>query len=115
MKRGATTLTRVLSHVLFLTALVAVGCSRAASPGPLAVVLATDPDSKRSTVRVEGLSAADLESLQNANLNDDQWAALLHVTVANGPANAPTVAGRFVTTVTAIEFTPRFPFDPGRQ
>jgi hypothetical protein len=107
------TFTAALPHCL-IAALLIAGCSRQAS-SPLTVVLATDPDSRRSTVRVEGLSTEELESLQAARLSDERWAALLRVTVANGPDGAPTVAGRFVTTSTAIEFTPRFPFDPGRK
>jgi hypothetical protein len=94
--------------LLFLSA-----CAR--PPGILEVGLVTDPSTQRSIVRVTGLSSEELSSLRSSTRTDDQWPALLRVTVANGPAEAPPIAGRFSVTSTAIEFVPRFPFDPGRE
>jgi hypothetical protein len=111
-KRGTTTLKRLLSHA-FLVVVCASACSRPA--GPISITLVTDPNQKSNTVRVTGLSSAEISSLRQASLSDEQWSALLRVSVANGPAEAPPVIGRFDVTGDAVMFTPRFPFDPGRE
>jgi len=103
-----------LPHCLIATLLVVAACtSRPAEPITLAIE--ADPDSKATSIRVKGLSSDELSSLTRASLTEEQWQALLRVTVANAPAGAPPVAGRFTVTPSAVEFTPRFPFEPGRH
>src|SRR5262245_41243588 len=103
-----------LPHWLIASLLVVVAaCSRPA--GPISITLVTDPTHKSNAVRVTGLSSAEISSLRQASLNDEQWSALLRVSVANGPADAPPVIGKFNVSSDAVIFTPRFPFDPGRE
>lgn len=66
-------------------------------------------------MRVTGLSAQELASLESARLDDDAWARLLRVTVDGAPPDGPPIIGRFVISSSALEFTPKFPFDPGRR
>jgi hypothetical protein len=58
------------------------------------------------------LSSAELTSLRSVSWSDREWQALLAVTV-KGAEGVPVV-GRYVATGGALEFHPRFPFDPGR-
>jgi hypothetical protein len=107
---GRELLTRLIAP--FFCVVIAAGCSR---PAPISITLESDPDSKASHIRVSGLSSDELQSLQRASFSEDQWTALLRVTVANSAAGAPPVAGRFNVGARVLEFTPRFPLDPGRQ
>jgi hypothetical protein len=100
---------------LFLAAALLVGSACGHPPGAIDVALAAAPATHASVVRVLGLSSDELASLRRAALNAGQWSALLRVTVANGPADAPAIAGRFSVTSAAVEFAPSYPFDPGRE
>lgn len=51
--------------------------------------------------------------MQHAPGSGPTWDSLFRVTV--GPANTPSVAGRYVASDTALEFEPLFPLDPGRE
>ncbi len=64
-------------------------------------------------MRVSGLSSAELSSLASAHLSDDAWTRVLRVSV-DERADAVPVIGRVTVTSSALDFTPRFPFDPGR-
>ena len=59
-----------------------------------------------------GLSSAELSVLRGAPLDDAGWNAILNVHVA-GNDSLP-VSGSYAVAADAVEFTPRFPFDPGR-
>ncbi len=98
------------SPLFFMTFIVFLlfTCSSCNSPaaGPLLVTLS-------DAVVVTGLSGGELRSLRSANWNDDNWQALLRVTVTGN--NTSAVAGKYVVTPQALRFEPRFPFDPGRS
>jgi hypothetical protein len=69
-------------------------------------------------VEVRGLSGHDRAALSRVNLTDDEWSAVLRVTVespgaAQGAAPAP-MAGRYVVD-DSVRFIPMFPLDPGRR
>ena len=59
-----------------------------------------------------GLSGQELAGLRAAVWREESWQALLTVTVGDGESTP--VAGRYIATREALEFHPRFPFDPGR-
>jgi hypothetical protein len=96
----------LLCALLVLTA--GSACSRPA--GTLEISL--DPS---SVIRVRGLSSAELSALRAAAWDDSAWRALLSVRVAGASSDAPPVSGRYAVTGDAVEFTPAFPFDPGRR
>jgi hypothetical protein len=64
-------------------------------------------------VRVTGLSSGETAALGRAELDAAGWQAILGVTVAGG--TGAHVAGAFAVSGEAVEFTPAFPFDPGRE
>jgi hypothetical protein len=103
-------------RALRLAALVAFAlagaCGEAA--GPLSIALIPATSSSPALVRVSGLSSSELASLRAAGLDNDAWAQLLRVNVDGAPADTPPVLGRFAITSAALDFTPAYPFDPGR-
>ncbi len=104
-----------LLFLVFLFLSVAAACGRAAdsAAGPLNATLAAGKTPADTFVRVTGLSAAELRALKDARLAEPAWQQLLRVTVSDNSV-AP-IAGRFVVTDDAVEFHPRFGFDPGRS
>jgi hypothetical protein len=71
--------------------------------------------SSGAVIDVVGLSPATVRSLREHPPSDDDWPALLHVSIAGAdPSNLPAVAGRYEVTNGGIRFTPGYPFDPGR-
>jgi hypothetical protein len=91
---------------------IAAACSRPDDTLRIALETAGAPP---AVVRVSGLSERELAALQAARMTDDTWPRLLRVAVAGGPADQPTVVGRYAVTASGLEFTPRFGFDPGRR
>jgi hypothetical protein len=103
-----------LSHPFVRTLIALALCGACSRPaGPLQISLATD-ESRRSAVRVVGLSSSELASLKAKAPDDPQWTSLFAVRVA-GAADVPPVSGRYRVVSDALEFTPLFPLDPGRQ
>jgi hypothetical protein len=86
-------------------------CSR--SPSSLDITLTPGSAARPAVVRVTGLSSAEIEALRGAGLDTAGWQSLLGVTVAGGTGAG--VAGRFAIAHGTLEFTPAFPFDPGRE
>lgn len=64
-------------------------------------------------IEVTGVSRLDLAALSSARLTDDEWSAVLRVSVQQTPP-APAMAGRY-DVGESVRFTPRFPLDPGRK
>ncbi len=93
-----------------LVCLTLVGCS--SPPGAIEITLTAGSAELPAAVRVTGLSSAELSALRGAVWREEGWHALMAVTVS-GTEGIP-VAGRYVTSDDALEFYPRFPFDPGR-
>ncbi len=93
-----------------LTLLALAGCSSA--PGPIAIALDPGGADTPASVRVSGLSADELTALRGVAWREEAWHALMTVTVAG---EAIPVAGRYIASREALEFHPRFPFDPGRS
>lgn len=98
----------IASLVLF-----APGCRSSDPPaGEIAVGLAGTQDPRHTTIRVTGLSGAELRALNDARLSDDAWLALLRVGVSGNETGA--VVGDYVIENGALEFRPRFPLDRGQ-
>jgi hypothetical protein len=98
--------------VLFLLAVtVELSCSR--PPTPLVISLAPASGSTPAFVRVTGLSSAETNALRASPLPDATWETLFHVRVAGN--DQLNVAGTYSVSPDAVEFRPRFPFDPGRS
>ncbi len=98
----------VASLILF-----AHGCRVADQPaGDIAVHLAGGQNPADTTIRVTGLSNAELRALTNARLSDEAWQALLRVGVIGNDV-AP-VTGDYFVQDGALAFRPRFPFDRGQ-
>jgi hypothetical protein len=65
-------------------------------------------------IEVAGLSSRDLDRLRRVSWTREDWERLFRVTVA--PDNgAAAMLGTYGIISDALRFTPRFPFDPGRQ
>ena len=123
-ENSALGVTRDLHRRLLLAALLAVtaACSGGQdTAGPTVEIrmqTVTDgPDG--ASIEVGGLTAEDLNALRAAGLRDDEWAALLRVTVAreddDGELEIPPVLGSHaIGDDGLLRFSPMFPFDPGR-
>ena len=95
---------------------IALGaCNRAPElpPSAITIDLVTGATTSDAVVRVTGLSGEELRSIASAGFDDAAWQSLLRVTVSDAEASG-AVAGRYGVTATAVEYRPRFPFDPGR-
>jgi hypothetical protein len=92
----------------------ACGGSSAASPPPEIQL-----NSSLNTVDVIGLPAASLRALSRTELTNDEWQALLRVSVKGAssaqPGGPAAVAGRYAVADGSLRFTPMFPFDDGRE
>lgn len=96
-------------RAVLLALAAAAACARFTPP---AVVLNT----QLKTVDVVGLPPATLEALSAIDWTDEQWQSLLRVSVrAAAGEGRPPVAGRYAVTGRTLRFTPRFPFDEGRE
>ena len=94
-----------------LVALVAtLGCDR---PSMLTIAL----NQQLKTIDVGGLSSSQLARLSSPGWNDEQWQALMRVSVKQpaGSARPPAIAGRYAVAGSLVRFTPMFPFDDGRE
>ena len=83
----------------------------------LAVRLDASPaDGSPARFEVQGLSAAELADLAEADWDTDHWQALFALYVA-GPqrdtGDLPAVLGAYEVNADALRFTPRFPLSPG--
>jgi Photosynthetic reaction centre cytochrome C subunit len=88
-------------------------CSTPASseaPSSLRITLLDQADA----IEVTGLFSRDLDRLRRVSWQQEEWERLLRVTVAPD-SGAQAMLGTYVVTSDALRFTPRFPFDPGRQ
>jgi hypothetical protein len=91
---------------------LSAGCGQPAAP--LSVSIVPPTASAKAFITVAGFSSEELSALARANFNNDQWVALMRVTVDGPPASNPPVTGQYRVTSTAVDFVPLFPFDPGR-
>jgi hypothetical protein len=118
MWKGATLF--FMTFIPFMAFIFVLSCSAPRrDAGPLQITL-RQIDAKPGTfapgpyaIVVSGLSTAELQSLKSAAWQDEAWHTLFRVSVTGNDAAA--VAGRYVVTSEAIQFEPRFPFDPGRS
>lgn len=96
-------------------AAAAMACARSdAGPSEWAPVIRLVPSSADGPARVEvaGLPASVLDDIDDEELADAEWSALLRVSVSD---EAPAVLGSYEVRDGALRFTPAFPFDPGRE
>jgi hypothetical protein len=105
-------------RVIALAAAVAAGCARGGGVPSSPVIRLDTTNPELPVVEVTGLSAPDLAALSRLNLTEDEWSALLRVSVSGKtgqPAGEmPAVTGRYAV-ANGIRFTPAFPLDPGRD
>jgi hypothetical protein len=97
---------------MLLAAAVLTACTNRSSP-QIRFNTETQP---RGVVEVTGLPASSLEMLSSTTVSEDDWHALLRVSVKvpDKTAQRP-VAGNYQIADGVIRFTPLFPFDAGRQ
>ena len=86
-------------------------CGRAPASSPQIRLETSNPES--AVIEVTGVSRPNLAALSSARLTDDEWSAVLRVSVQQTPP-APGMAGRY-DVGESVRFTPRFRLDPGRQ
>jgi len=103
-------LSRVAGVAGLLVLALTAGCGQPAAP--LTIFIA--PATGHAVIRVGGLSSGELSSLQRATFTQAQWLALMRVTVDGPPDSNPPVAGTYRVSGGSLDFTPTFPFDPGR-
>ena len=108
-------MTRRTFPVLVIAAIAAAGCGRAASAPSSPSIRLDTINPQQAAVEIGGISRADLDALSRLGLSDEEWPAILRVTVRPAQtADAPPVVGRYVVG-DSIRFIPSFPFDPGRD
>ena len=105
----------------------AAACSGAGGPdttAPTVEIRMTPADgSADANIEVAGLGGGDLDALLAAGLSDAEWAELFRVTVVredreddDDGVDIPPVLGSYhVGDDGLLQFTPMFPFDPGRR
>ena len=98
-----------IRSVIAALTIFSLSCSRNAAP--LEITLSPGSAATPAVVRVTGLSSSEAAALRR--LDPAGWPSVLGVTVAGG--TGATVAGAFAVTGDAVEFTPAYPFDPGRE
>ena len=96
--------------------LAAASACREHRTRPPAIIIAIGRASTQATgtlpVVVLGIDDANLKSLATSHWSNEQWRALLRVTVAGG--DSVPIEGRYYVTDSSAEFSPTFPFDAGR-
>ncbi len=104
----------VLRGAFCLLLISSSSCSRSSGP----VIHLDTTDRNRTEIEVSGLSRADLTALSRAELSEDEWTALLRVTLRSSASafgdESPAMAGRY-TVKDSLRFSPSFPFDSGRD
>lgn len=97
------------------------GCSRSDAGNSIdadpRIQLMPAHDGAGSLVEVIGVPARDLVTLERQALTQEEWSALLRVSVADnarGNANQPAMLGSYSIDREAIRFKPLYPLDPGR-
>jgi hypothetical protein len=106
--------------VFVLAALACVAaCGRMTAPDKPPRIALSIPggDPASAFVEVRDLPVSTLARLRSRAMSRDEWTTLLRVTVAaqHDVADRPAVAGAYEVTADGIRFTPRFPFDAGRE
>lgn len=104
---------RVVAALVLFLAAATLGASCSRPPTPLEISLVPASASTVAFVRVTGLSPAEARTLHSSPLSDAAWEDILRVRVAGN--DEMNVAGTYSVTSGAVEFRPRFPFDPGRS
>lgn len=99
--------------LVLLLAVAAHGLSCSRPPTPFEISFVPASTSTPAFVRVTGLSPAEARTLRSSPLSDSAWEAILRVRVSGN--DALNVAGTYSVNSGAVEFRPRFPFDPGRS
>jgi hypothetical protein len=98
-----------------LAAVIPLGCSGGASPASPQIQFNTAAQ-PTGVVEVTGLPSSILNALSSASVSEDEWRALLRISVkSTGSPDQPAVVGKYAVTSGVIRFTPMFPFDSGRQ
>ena len=96
----------------YFAALLVAAASLACGPS---AVYSIGLNSRLKTIDVGGISPAALSQLAKAGWTEEQWQALMRVSVQSpGGAAMPAVAGRYEVNGAVLRFTPQFPFDAGR-
>lgn len=104
---------RAIRPAALVALALTLGCGQPA--GPLSIGFLPATSTSPAVVRVTGLSSAELSSLGATPFDEAAWARLFRVSVDPAAPDAPPVAGRFTVTSSSLDFTPRYPFDPGRR
>src|SRR5579862_4219152 len=96
---------------------LAVSCRREPADPPATPVITLHPQNgaQAAFITVTGLSTSERSSLREARLSPAGWPPIVRVTVGEAAGDGlPPVQGRYEVTDGGIQFTPLFPFDPGR-
>jgi hypothetical protein len=96
----------------YFAALSVAAASLACGPS---AVYSIGLNSRLKTIDVGGIPPSALSQLDKAGWTEEQWQALMRVSVQSpGGATMPAVAGRYEVSGAVLRFTPQFPFDAGR-
>src|SRR6188508_544906 len=104
---------KLVSLLIAAAGAFACGRDRVEDSRPLVISLVPPAGTRPARILVTGVDGASLRALKSAPGSGSPWDSLFRVTV--GPINAPSVAGRYAASDTALEFEPLFPLDPGRE
>lgn len=99
-----------------LLAAAAAACREHRAPGGPIVISIGPPGEQGDQTRrlvVRGIDDDNLRALRGSRWSDEQWRALLRVTVT-GSDSVP-IEGRYSATDSLLEFRPAFAFDAGRS
>jgi hypothetical protein len=98
------------------TLLLAVACRQAPDPPPTIALVPAASATARAYVEIDGLNNVERRTLASYASSDD-WQRALTVSVKTGDDRDEPIpiAGTYEVKDDKLRFTPRFPFDPGRQ
>jgi hypothetical protein len=104
--------------VVAVALVIATGCTATHPPSdPSVRLLESSESGKLAIVVVEGADRQSIMAARRLGPTSDEWRRMFDVRVidANGTASATPVAGTYTVADDVLQFTPMFPFDPGRR
>ena len=98
--------------------LLAAACTGSNPPAEPVIRLVENPENgKPAFVAVEGVDRRSMAAARRLTPASDEWKRIFDVRIVNadgGPSPTP-VAGTYSVAGSVLQFTPLFPFDPGRR
>ena len=105
-------------RTVVVATLLAVACTGSNQPAEPVIRLVENPENgKPAFVAVEGVDRRSMAAARRLTPASDEWKRIFDVRIVNADGSpSPTpVAGTYSAAGGVLQFTPLFPFDPGRR